>query len=180
MCVHMFTYVCVIIYVHISTYIQQQKATGQSPSKAIPSKKTKDSSGWPFSRRRIRAVTPASDGGDIQPTESEQSGQYFSDGSHSSHKDTSSLSGIRAYSDGHQFVNPNDFVSLQKYLHNTGKEFTSIDLKNVSAKNDLETSLKEYISIDILDENNKFNCDTCTARTLGKMLVLLLLFHLCC
>ena len=39
---------------------------------------------------------------------------------------------------------------------------------NVSAKDDLETSLKEYtcISIDI-DENNKFNCDTCNARALG-------------
>ena len=147
-------------------YIQQE-ARGQSPCKAIPSKKTKDSSSLPFSKRRIRAVTPLSDGGDIQQTESEQSGQYFSDGSHSSHKDTSSASGIRAYSGGHVFVNPNEFTSLQRYLHDTGKEFTSIDLMKVSTKDDLEISLKEYISIDILDDNNKFNCETCNARVQG-------------
>ena len=130
--------------------------------------------------KRARAVTPSSDAGDILQTESEQSGQHFSNGSHGSHKDTLSSAGIKAISDGHMFVNPNNFASLQKYLCSTGKEYSSTDLMNLSVKDDLEASLKEYISVDILDEHNKFSCDTCEARTLGEMLVLLLLFHPCC
>lgn len=148
----------------------------------MPPKKINESDNIPFRKKRLRQGTPLSDGGDIQQAESELSGmeQYFTDASQSSHKDVMSSSSTKGCSEEQLFtphINPNNFASLQNYLHSKGMEYSSTDLENLSIKDDLEASLKEMISIDILNEENTFTCDTCEARALGKDLVLILSFY---
>ena len=69
-------------------------------------------------------------------------------------------------------LNPCDFDSLQQSLKDRGMEYSSVDLLSLSTQTDLERSLKEYIAIDILDEDNKFICNTCSAKAPGKISVL--------
>ena len=45
-------------------------------------------------------------------------------------------------------------------------------MTNLSVKEDLERSLKEFISIDILNEENKFYCESCNLKARGKTLIL--------
>ena len=151
----------------------------QSPTVSHP-KKIGEPGSTPFIKRKTRGNTPLSDGGDIQQGESGVD-QNFTDGSQSSHKDCVSLLGTKSHSEEHLFtpcVNPSDFDSLQKYLYTKGMEYSSTDLTNLSTKDDLEKSLKEFITIDVLSEEDKFICDTCRERAPCKILVILLLFIL--
>ena len=131
-----------------------------------------------------------SDGGDIKQavaSESELSStmeQHFTDASHSSYKDVMSSPTVMVASEERlfsPFVNPNNFASLQQYLGNKGMENCSTDLETFSTKDDLEKSLKELISIDILNADNKFTCDTCKAKAPGKTFnfIFITLFSLC-
>ena len=122
-----------------------------------------------------------SDGGDIKQTvsDSELSSTmeqlHFIDASHTSYKDIMSSPTILVASEEHVFspsVNSNNFASLQRYLGNKGMENSPTDLINLSTKDDLEKSLKEFISIDILSKDNKFTCDTCKTRAPGKIVFL--------
>ena len=69
-------------------------------------------------------------------------------------------------------VNPCNFDSLQNSLRRRGMEYSAMDLLSLSPNSDLERSLKEYITIDVLDEENKFICSTCSMKTPGKISVL--------
>ena len=51
-------------------------------------------------------------------------------------------------------------------------EYSAIDLLSLSPNSDLKRSLKEYITIDVLDEENKFICSTCSRKIPGKISVL--------
>ena len=154
----------------------------QSPAVSHP-KKIGEPGSTPFIKRKTRENTPLSDGGDIQQGESElpDVGQNFTDVSQSSHKDSVSLMGIKSHSEERLFtpcVNPSNFDSLQNYLCTKEMEYSSTDLMNLSTKDDLEKSLKEFIAIDVLSEEDKFICDTCRERAPCKILVILLLFIL--
>ena len=122
------------------------------------------------SKMRIRQVTPVSD---------DAIDGYYKQGINTSESELSSkeqncADDYQTYvvSSPTRMVNPYDFNSLQESLNGRGMEYSSIDLMSLSPKTDLEKSLKEYINIDILDEENKFICDTCNAKAPGKMSVL--------
>ena len=122
------------------------------------------------SKMRIRQVTPVSD---------DTIDDYYKQGINTSESELSGreqncVDDYQKYvvSSPTRMVNPYDFNSLQEYLNGRGMEYSSIDLMSLSPKTDLEKSLKEYINIDILDEENKFICDTCRAKAPGKMSVL--------
>ena len=130
----------------------------------------------------MQETSSLSDGGDIKQivaSESELSTtmeQCFTDASHNSYKDVVSSPTLMAASEERlfsPFVNPDNFASLQQYLYRKGMENSPTDLIKLSTKDDLEKSLKEFISIDILSNDNKFTCDTCRAKAPGKILIIL-------
>ena len=129
----------------------------------MPQKKLNE----PSNILRMRATSPASDGGDIHIPASE-SEEYFTDTSQCPYKDIVSSPTIMATVSQEQLfspcVNPSNFASLQRYLDSKGMETCSTDLINLSTKDDLEKSLKEFISIDILSKDNKFSCNACREK----------------
>ena len=133
----------------------------------VPQKKLNE----PSNILRMRATSPASDGGDIHLATSD-SEQYFTDTSQCPYKDAVSSPAIMATASQEQLftpcVNPSNFASLQRYLDREGMNACSTDLVNLSTKDDLERSLKDFISIDILSKDNKFSCNACRAKMPGR------------
>ena len=66
-------------------------------------------------------------------------------------------------------VDPKSFTSLQSYLKDKGLENCSTDIADLKPTNGVEKSLKEFIAIDVLNEENKFMCDTCWAKKPSKI-----------
>lgn len=155
----------------IPVRICTSKIRGQSPAVVVPQKVDSTS----FSEKKTYYKSTLSDNSDIKSELSIE--QNYTDTSHSPYKDVMSSPSIKAYSEERFLspfvVDPNSFASLQEYLKRCNMEYSSIDIANLSAKNDLEKSLKEFISIDVLNEENKFQCDTCRAKAQGKISVLL-------
>lgn len=135
----------------------------------------------PVSKKKSRQVTPVSDdafGGDInraintpEPELSDLE-QYYTDDSHRSHKEVISSPNALSHSDK---LDPSDFTSLQQYLKSKEMDYSSTDPMSLLSENDLEKSLKEFITIDVLNEDNKFICDTCHAKAPSKIIHCLLL-----
>ena len=133
--------------------------------------------------RRKQRVTPVSDmsGSNTKPynpavtSDSERSGINYFDDSRGSDMNVMTSPKLKLYSEeehilpSHVDVNPYDFTSLQNYLESKGMESSPINLTELSAKEDLERSLKDFISIDVLTEDNLFQCDTCKTRATSKI-----------
>jgi len=118
------------------------------------------------SRSRVRKATPLSD-----------SASSFGINSDDANPAMNVISSPTIISYSENDVNPNDFISLQRCLESKELESSPIDFdpKNLSPKDGLEKSLvKEFISIDILNEDNQFYCDNCRKTTPGEIFALLL------
>ena len=61
-------------------------------------------------------------------------------------------------------INPKvatDFTTLQQYLHAKGLHYHPPSSARLSSRLDLEQSLYNYTDVDILDDDNRFVCNSC-------------------
>ena len=161
-----FVKICASVYIMLMYILScAQEVMTQPHAIVVPSKEASNSS---FANRRTQQVTPLSDDatvdGETVTSKSELSSTYT--------KQIISESDSLQKSEDVD-TDPSNFASLQQLLKSTQMEYSSLDFMNLSPKGDLEKSLKEFIDIDILNEQNKFNCNTCNAKGSGELLVVI-------
>jgi len=69
-------------------------------------------------------------------------------------------------------INPKiatDFTILQQYLHDEGLHYHPPSSRRLPSSLGLEQSLYDYTDIDVLDDENQFNCNNCNKNECKKL-----------